>query len=195
MNLPDPLLARRLLAMAQRDQETRERLAADGSLFDGYNSEMQAVHETNAAELAAILDTGGWPGPRRRRRRPAEAAWLVAQHAIGLPDFQRRCLTAIEAAADVPAWQPATLDDRIRVLEGREQRYGTAFDWDDHGEMSPQPIEDPDGVDAGRAAVGLSSLAEATVRHRAAAADGPRPLDLVGRRRAYQAWLRKVGWR
>ncbi len=85
------------------------------------------------------------------------------------------------------------LEDRIRILEGGKQRYGTAFDWDDNGAMSPQPIEDPDGVDARRAAVGLPPLAETTARHRAG--DSPRPPDLAQRRRDYEAWLKKVGWR
>ena len=72
---PDDALAGRLLAMARRDHDMRSRLAADGSLYDGYNSEMQAVHEANAAELAALLDAAGWPS--RGRVGPAAAvAWL-----------------------------------------------------------------------------------------------------------------------
>ncbi|MFC3713201.1 DUF6624 domain-containing protein [Sphingoaurantiacus capsulatus] len=185
-------ISEQLIAMAKRDLDTRTRLAADGSLFDGYNSEMQAVHEANAAELAAILDAGGWPSREAVGAEAADAAWLVAQHAIGLPDFQRRCLALI-AASDAPAWQAAMLEDRIRILEGHEQRYGTAFDWDEDGQMSPQPIEQPDDVDARRAAVGLPPLSETIARHRATS--DHRPPDLAQRQRDYTAWLKKVGWR
>lgn len=190
----DRPLADRLLAMARRDHDTRSRLAADGSLFDGYNAEMQAVHDANAAELAAILDAGGWPSRERVGAEAADAAWLVAQHAIGLPDFQRRCLALIADAPDAPRWQWATLEDRIRIFEGRAQRYGTAFDWDADGKMSPQPIDDPAGVDARRAAVGLPPLAETIARHRSAMANIPRPADPGARQRDAAAWLKKVGW-
>ncbi|MDO9487919.1 MAG: hypothetical protein Q7J32_06050, partial [Sphingomonadaceae bacterium] len=147
-----------------------------------------------AAELAALLDAGGWPSREQVGGDAADAAWLVAQHAIGLPDFQRRCLALIADAADAPRWQAAMLEDRIRSFEGRPQLYGTAFDWDAEGEMSPQPIEDPAGVDARRAAVGLPALAETTARHRAAMADAPRPADLATREREAEAWRRQVGW-
>lgn len=189
----DQALAGRLLAMARRDHDTRSRLAADGSLYDGYHPEMQAVHEANAAELAAIVEADGWPARERVGADAADAAWLVAQHAIGRPDFQRRCLALIAAAPDAPRWQAAMLEDRISSFEGRPQRYGTAFDWDADGRMSPQPIEDPAGVDARRASVGLPPLAETIARHRAA--ETPRPADLAARQREAEAWLRQVGWR
>jgi hypothetical protein len=66
------------------------------------------------------------------------------QHAISLPQFQRQCLALLQAAVtrgEAPAWQVAMLTDRIRILEGRQQLYGTQFDWDANGQMSPLPIE------------------------------------------------------
>jgi hypothetical protein len=85
------------------------------------------------------------------------------------------------------------LDDRIRVFEGRPQRYGTQFDWDDAGRLTPLPIEDEAEVDARRARMGLDPLSEATARHRAS---GERPpADPAARRAAQDAWYREVGWR
>lgn len=52
-----------LLAMKERDLRTRARLAEDGSLYDGYHPEMEAVHRENAARLSQIIDEHGWPGP------------------------------------------------------------------------------------------------------------------------------------
>lgn len=182
----------RLLAAAASDVETRARLAADGALFDGYNPEMQAVHDANAAMLRAMIEQDGWPDAARVGEDGAEAAWLIAQHAIAQPDFQRSCLDAL-GNSDAPAWQAAMLEDRIRVHEGRLQLYGSSFDWDADGVMSPRPIEDPDGVDQRRAAVGLPSLAEAIERHRAGAE--PPPTDLAARDDAYRRWLVAVGWR
>jgi len=194
----DKELRDRLVAMATHDAAVRERLAADGSLFDGYHPEMQAVHDANADEFEAILLEQGWPDQSLVAEDGSEAAWLIVQHAIARPDLQRRVLTLLEAAAargDVPAWQPAFLSDRIRTLEGRPQLYGTQFDWDANGEMSPLPIEDPAGVDARRAGIGLPPLAETIAHHRRQCEREPRPNDLEARQRAMNLWAIRVGWR
>ena len=89
------------------------------------------------------------------------------------------------------------LEDRIRYFEGRPQVYGTQFDWDEQGEMSPWPIEDPEGIKARREAVGLPPLAEKIqeVREGMARAGAAAPSDLAERRREQEAWARSVGWR
>jgi hypothetical protein len=189
-----------LLAMAEKDLRLRSELEADGSLFQGYEPRMRALHDANAVRLNGILDTLGWPGEPQVGREGAKAAWLIAQHAIAQPSLQRRALTALQAAAlrgDVPALYAAMLEDRIRCFEGRPQRYGTQFDWDAEGQMSPLPLEDPDGVDARRKEVGLGPLAQDVRARRAALADGPDrpPLDWAVRQRELEAWCRKVGWR
>ena len=191
-------LANRLVALAAHDLETRERLAEDGSLFDGYHHEMQAVHESNAGELDTIIAEIGWPTPQQAGDDGAEAAWLIAQHAIGLPHFQRKCfelLKAAVAAGNAPAWQMAMMHDRILTYEGRPQVYGTQFDWDDSGQLSPRPIEDPDGVDQRRTEIGLEPLEAAITKHRAQSAAQPRPSDLAERQRIMDEWAHLVGWR
>jgi hypothetical protein len=187
-------LRRELLALATEDRRVRAELVAEGTLFDGYHPRMEAVHRTNAAHLAAAIDRHGWPGAGLVGEDGADAAWLIAQHAISEPEFQRRCLAALEAAAargEVPRWQPAMLEDRIRVFEGRSQRYGTQLEVNDDGSLVPQPIEDPDGVEERRRAVGLEPLAERLAR----AERVPPPKDRAAYDRGYDAWLRQVGWR
>lgn len=39
----------------------------------------------------------------------------------------------------------AMLEGRIRCNEGKRQRYGTQFDWDKDGLLSPHPIDDETG--------------------------------------------------
>ena len=187
-----------LVSLAQRDLETRQRLAADLSLFDGYHPEMQAVHEENASVLETVIQEFGWPTVLVAGEEGAEAAWLIAQHAIGLPGFQRKCLTLLDEAAGagaVPPWQPAYLLDRILTFEGKPQVYGTSFDWDEDGLMSPRPIADPASVDARRAAVGLPPLAEVTARHRLQSASEPKPKSYRERQGKMEQWARSVGWR
>lgn len=190
----DDALRQRLLSLAEQDLATRERLAADGILFGGYHPEMRAVHEQNADALADLIDHHGWPHAALAGADGAEAAWLIAQHAISLPKFQRRCLAALRAAP-VPAWQPAYIEDRIRTWEGRPQRYGTQHDWDENGVMSPKPIEDPAQVDERRASVGLPPLAEQTTRIRRETNAEHRPPDLTRYHAEAEAFARTCGWR
>jgi hypothetical protein len=186
--------------MAQEDGRVRAELAADGSLFQGYHPRMREVHDRHAGRLADIMAAHGWPGHPEAGRDGAEAAWLIAQHAIAQPALQRRALGALRAAAgrgSVPAMYPAMLDDRIRTFEGRPQRYGTQFDWDAAGELCPLPVEDPAGVDGRRRLVGLGPLAaELEARRQAAREGGERPpADWAARKQAMEEWLREVGWR
>lgn len=192
-------LARELSGMAAEDLRVREELRREGSLFAGYHPRMEAVHQGNGARLSRILDVHGWPGPALVGADGARAAWLVLQHAIGDPPLMRRGLALLRQAppGEVPALDLAMLEDRILALEGRGQRYGTQFDWDAQGELSPVPIDAPDMVDQRRAGIGLGPLAEAIQRRRAEAAEaGERPpIDRPARQREMAAWLMRVGWR
>lgn len=193
-------LRERLLAMAAEDERVRAELAADGSLFQGYHPRMAEVHRRNAAELVGIIAEHGWPGKGLVGEEGAHAAWLILQHAIGDPPLQRRGLELLreaEGRGEVSAWQAALLEDRVRFFEGRPQRYGTQFDWDEEGRLSPLPVEDPAGVDERRAEVGLPPLAEDVRRKRAGVAQGSEtpPRDWARRQREMEAWARSVGWR
>jgi hypothetical protein len=196
----DEDLRQMLLAMAAADQALRTELAADGSLFSAYHPRMAALHRQHAQRLLAILETQGWPTTSVVGEDGAEAAWLIVQHAIGSAAVMRQGLAFLSAAAErgeAEWWRVAQLDDRIRVLEGRPQRYGTQHDWDDRGELSPQPIEDATGVHARRDAVGLEPLAAQTERLRAAAArEGEQPpVDPHAYHAAFSTWARDMGWR
>lgn len=196
----DETLRQDLLAWAAEDERIRSELAQDRSLYSGYHSRMQEVHLRNARQLDAVLDRDGWPGRARVGEEAAKAAWLIAQHSIAWPSFMRKCLSLLEQAAEigeVPRWQPAYLIDRIRTLEGRQQVYGTQFDWDANGEISPYPIKDADNVDARRVAVGLRPLAPVLVERRANVARSGEtpPAHSQEQQRQFEEWTRQVGWR
>jgi hypothetical protein len=192
----DPALHNELLALEAEDLRIRAQLAGDGSGFQGYRPTMEAIHRRNAARLRAIITEFGWPGRLLVGDEGAKAAWRIAQHAIGEPGFQRNCLALLQVAAtrrDVPAWQPACLEDRIRLFEGRGQLYGTQFEPDAEGYSVPSLIDDPEHVDERRRRVGLRPLAE-----RMKQAEWSEPMSPEARAtfdREYLAWLRRVGWR
>jgi hypothetical protein len=126
---------------------------------------------------------------------------MIVQHAISEPDLQRKALALIKEAVargEVQPWQTAMLEDRIRGFEGKLQIYGTQFDWDESGEMSPYPgIEDPEQVDERRRKVGLGPLAGDIKRRRAAMAQSNErpPHDIAEWRKQEEEWARSVGWR
>jgi hypothetical protein len=196
----DASLRDELVAMAEEDQRVRAELAADGSLFDGYHPTMQAVHDKNAARLTEIIEQYGWPGRDLVGEEGSRAAWLVLQHAIADPALQRRGLVFLQdavALGEVAAVEAAMLEDRIRFFEGRAQRYGTQFDWDEKGQLNPVPIEDEANVDDRRRLVGLGSLADDVCRRRSnmvGSMDKP-PSDWAERQREFEEWARAVGWR
>ncbi len=196
----DQALRQKLIEMVEEARRLRARLAESGSLFQGYNPELRALHNAQAKALAEIVDTHGWPDNAMVGADGAGAAWMIVQQAIGLPNFMRACLDLIGAAANtgrVPRWQMALLTDRIRWLEGRPQVYGSQFDWDEKGELNPLPIEDETDIDARRAEVDLVPLAEGIRQRRAEAeANGETaPADWAARRREFEDWARAIGWR
>jgi hypothetical protein len=196
----DTDLRDKLLAMAAEDRRVRAQLLADGVLGDGYHPRMEEVHRRNAEALAAIIAEHGWPGRSLAGEEGAHAAWFVLQHAIGNPSLQRRGLGLLRRAVELgeaPALQTAYLEDRIRFFEGRPQLYGTQYDWDESGQLSPDPVEDPMSVDERRRAVGLGPLAEHTRRMRESTARSGEepPHDLAEYRRKSLEWARSVGWR
>jgi hypothetical protein len=161
---------------------------------------MAEVHRQNAKRLDEIVSQYGWPDEAVVGKDGAEAAWRIVQHAIDQPDFQRRMFARLlEAAAEgrIERWQPALLEDRMRALEGRPQKYGTQFDWDENGQLSPYPeIEDPSIVNELRASVGLPPLEQAIAGHREAVKGSgePIPQDVKKRRAEMEEWARSVGW-
>jgi hypothetical protein len=190
---PDEPLAVELLALVARDDAVRARLLAEGSLFEGYHPEMEAVHRANAARLRELIGIHGWPGRGRVGPAAAHAAWRIVQHAIGEPEFLRAMLPIVAEDPETPRAEVAMLEDRIRVFEGKLQRYGTQFDWNDEGTaLVPMVgVEDAVSVDERRESVGLPPMV-----WRRQPGDGERPpRDPAAKRRAAEAWLRRVGWR
>jgi hypothetical protein len=161
----DPVLRQELVGMAREDQHAREALAENGGVTDPEHwDRLRHIDEPHATRLWEILDDyERWPGVSLVGEDGAHAAWLLAQHAMADPELQRRCLELLEVAVDLgdaPAAHYAYLLDRVRMADGRDQRYGTQFvDTDDGRNVQPWPIEEPAHVDERRERVGLPTLA------------------------------------
>jgi hypothetical protein len=151
-----------LIAMADADQAFR----TEGRRFTDRSPDDVAAERARGRRIAEIVEVRGWPGVSLVGDAGASAAWLLVQHADQDPDFQDRALALLAQAAaegDASAHDAAFLTDRVRVHRGRPQLYGTQFRSED-GVATPFPIEDPDGLDARRAAAGIEPFEENRAR-------------------------------
>lgn len=184
-----------LVAMRAEDLRVREELLKTGELGQGYAPKMEAVHRNNAERLRQIIDEHGWPDSELAGGDGTLAAWFIAQHAIGEPVFQRLALKLVQEnvkLGKVPAAQEAFLLDRIAMYEGRPQRYGTQSLPCPDGRYRRWTTEDPDNLNARRAAMGMPPVGDdppQTEPTPEAAAEYEKWL------REYEDWLRRVGWR
>lgn len=191
--------ATELIARKDADLRLRAELIQRGELSEGYHPKMRAVHRANTKWLDRRIDEFGYPTADRVGEEASAAAWLIVQHAIDHPDFMRRCARLLRAAVAAGRTKPqplAYLTDRIAVFEGRPQRYGTQFDWDANGQLSPQPYDDLDAVNRRRRELGWNDLSDQTriMRERAAAEQEHPPVDWTARQEAMEAWRKQVGW-
>ena len=90
----------------------------------------------------------------------------------------------------------AYLTDRIAVFENKPQRYGTQFDWDQNGELSPNRFDDLEKVNKRRKSIGLNSIEEQTelIMQQAKNNNEEPPNDFEERKQEIETWKRTVGW-
>ena len=194
-----PKIAKEIIELQNADLELRDKLIQNGQLFDGYNQEMEALHNRHAEILNNIIDKIGYPTVEKVGKEANEAAWLVIQHSIGQPEFMKKCAVLLEKAVaenQADAKHLAYLTDRIAVFEGAEQLYGTQFDWDENGEMKPYSFDDLEKVNRRRKTIGLNLLEEQTeiIRKQVVAENQKPPADRKERTEQADEWRKKVGW-
>ena len=192
-------IPRMILTLRESDDKLRTELIKNGTISNGYHPEMEALHNQNATELNRIIDKIGYPTPDKVGADASQAAWVIIQHSISQPDFMRKCARLLQEEVEKGRGNEvslAYLTDRISVFEGNPQKFGTQFDWDPHGEMSPNSVDDIERVNERRKRLGLNSLEDQTRMMRQTVFDENQqpPTDFEARRSAYDAWRRSVGW-
>ena len=197
MNTP---LSQELIKMAREDMELRNVPVSDGTHFNRYLPEMKAVFGRNAKRLEKIIEKHGWPARSKVGEEAARAAWLILQHAVAHPDLQRKCFHLLVEQVDAGEISPmdmAMLEDRIRCFEGRPQRFGTQFDWDEHNQMSPLPMDDENLVEQRRKKIGLRSMSEEIIAKRKEIAESNEqpPLNYRSYIIEKELWFKANGWR
>lgn len=197
--MDNKIISERIIELKNADLQLRDKLIESKKLSEGYNEEMEKLHHQNAVILNKIINTIGYPTINKVGKEASEAAWLIIQHSIGLPDFMKKCAEQLQNAVNENQADPvnlAYLTDRIAVFEGNPQLYGTQFDWDEKGELSPNLFDDLIKVNERRKIIGLNSLEEQTeiIRKRALEENQLPPEDFEKRKQEILQWKKKVGW-
>lgn len=192
-------ISKRIIELKNTDLELRAKLIESKKLSEGYNEEMEKLHLQNAAILEEIINSIGYPTIDKVGKEASEAAWLIIQHSIALPHFMKKCADQLQNAVDQKKADPinlAYLNDRIAVLEEKPQLYGTQFDWDENGDLSPNLFDDLQMVNQRRKSVGLNSLEEQTeiIRKQVKQENQLPPEDFEKRKQEVLDWRRKTGW-
>lgn len=168
-----PELRGELLAMREIDQSLRRALGqrpagdgADARRDADLLAELQRVDTLHATRLRAIVDEHGWPTISMVGRDGSRAAWLLVQHATHDLELMERALSLMGQLAErgeAVAVDVAYLHDRVQMMTGKPQRYGTQFitvTIDGVRHSGPWPMESPEDVDERRRSVGLGAFSE-----------------------------------
>ncbi|MFI0220133.1 DUF6624 domain-containing protein [Streptomyces lydicus] len=158
-------LADELHRRADTDQRARNLCIETGEAGD-----LARIDADNTAWIKSVIAEHGWPGAALVGDQGADEAWLLVQHADRDPEFQSQALKQLKSAVeagDAPARHLAYLTDRVLVGAGKPQLYGTQYA-DDGNNLLPQPVQDPEGLDERRAAMGLDTAAAYDQRMRTA---------------------------
>ena len=192
-------IAEKIIELKNADFILREKLLKSGKLSEGYDEEMKELHDKNAKILNDIIDTIGYPTIDKVGREASEAAYLVIQHAIGQPELMKKGPSLLKTAVSenkADAQNLAYLTDRIAVFEEKPQLYGTQFDWDENGNLSPNLYDNLTKVNERRKSLGLNTLEEQAeiIRKRAKNENQMPPKDFEKRKQEIKQWKKNVGW-
>ncbi len=194
-----PAISQELQSLKESDLQRREQLLKEGTLFEGYHPDMERMHIENGHRLQEIIQEIGWPNKTKVGEAGSEAAWMILQNAISLPQLQRESLPLLKdeiMKGEMEPHQYAHLVDRVCFFERKPQKYGTQIDWDENGDMSPWLLEDEEKVEQLRASMGLPSLSSEVERVRNEIKEhhiSP-PEDMEKRNKEINEWRRRVGW-
>lgn len=122
--------------------------------------EIRRVEGDNAAWLSGIVGRVGWIDVSRFGREAADAAFVLVQQGGNLP-LMLAVLPEIEKEVREKRRDPqnfALLFDRLQLLQGYRQRFGTQVARNDEGKLVVQALEDPARVEERRAAIGIFPL-------------------------------------
>ena len=156
-----PDLREELRSRIAEDQEARKGLLATPDA-PGVKERVVVLDRNNLAWLKKLFADHGLPTVNEVGELGVHWTWLLVQHADGDPRFQASVEPAFLQrfeAGELPADDLARLVDRILLSEGKQQRFGTQFDWLSR-KFEPRNAGNLGLIDDNRSKIGLMPLAD-----------------------------------
>lgn len=161
-------IAVELVELSEDDQRW-EQMVIQGEVPEGveerkaFFAEKKRLMVERGDRCEAIFEEVGFPDYEMVGKEASEAFWLIVQHCDHDPEFQERVSDAMRPAVERGAADGvklAYLTDRVLVNSGRGQMYGTQvkYEFNLARAYPKSSIEEPEGFDARRIAVGLEPL-------------------------------------
>ncbi len=150
-----------LLEMGRRDQAVREGMNQARLRDSAFMAELSRTDSVLSRRLMELVERHGWPTGGAVGDSAVAAAFLVVQHSP-FTEWQRSMLPEVERSVrtgTLSGQEFALLFDRVRGRLGLPQRFGTQLGLTGDT-LVLHELENPDSVDAWRAAVGLPPLEE-----------------------------------
>ena len=144
------LIATELIRMAGIEMEIK----------GGMRSVDEKLSITHVNTLKSIIKMIGWPTPQKVGVQASHASWLIALQADFDREFQKEVLALITNENSIDPTELAFLSDRIRILDGQKQIYGTQYEVNKEGNIVPLPIEEFEKVDERRNKIGLEPFSK-----------------------------------
>lgn len=144
--------------------ELQKRLKNDQALRrkQANREEVLKTDADNGDYIKGVVQEFGWIDVKRFGRDTANAAFILVQHSGSLP-LMMAALPEIEKdvkAQQLSAQGYAMLYDRVQLMLGENQRYGTQIGKNAKGQLAVMPLEDKAKVDSFRKDLGLGPLSE-----------------------------------
>ena len=158
-----PAIRAELLAMEKADQDARGKCTSGpvNRQMGCFIDVAQKIDEPHGKRLLEIFNLIGLPDTAKVGREGFSAFMILLQHVPGV-ELREKCLRSITKAfenKELPPMAFAAFVDRLKVNQGKEQVYGTNFDFKD-GKMVMSPTEDRKNLARRRAEIGLPALDE-----------------------------------
>lgn len=156
-----------LIRIDDRDQLYRNQIEDVQKKYGGDSKELKLLFKTmketdslNLIEVEAIIEKYGWLDYNTIGSQANTTLFMVIQHSD--LKTQEKYLPIIREAVkngNAKAHNLALLEDRVALLQGKKQIYGSQVSWNMKTNIAfVAPLYDPDNVDKRRAGVGLQPL-------------------------------------
>ena len=120
------------------------------------------IDRENLVTIVSLIEKCGMPTLKEVNQKQMSAIWLVFQHADNY--HRKKYLSQLKKSAengDLRKSQMALMEDRILMIDGKPQIYGSQISQDrENGGWKIYDLANPETVDKRRAEIGMEPLSE-----------------------------------